>query len=390
MNNEIALNLGEKSYKIRIGAGEINYLPDFLQQKNYSKIFIITDENVARLHLAQLESILQGLNITTIKVASGEQSKSFASLEKTCEEILQQNVDRKSLIIAFGGGVVGDLAGFIASILLRGVDFIQVPTTLLACVDSSVGGKTAINSKSGKNLIGSFYQPKLVICDLNFLATLPQREFRAGYAEALKYGLIDDAEFFDFLDQNLDKIFVIDQNGSQKNFVANKQNSQEILQKTFTGDQKILQKIITKSCEIKARIVSQDEKENGVRALLNFGHTFAHSFENELNYSNDLLHGEAVGIGMLMAAKMSQNLGMIDSATFTIIKNHIEKSGLNFDLRKIRNNWDHKNLIAHLYKDKKTEHQNLTFILLEKIGEAAVKKSVDVGEFAKVLVDFVG
>ncbi|MSP33993.1 MAG: 3-dehydroquinate synthase, partial [Rickettsiales bacterium] len=302
MNNEIALNLGEKSYKIRIGAGEINYLPNFLQQKNYSKIFIITDENVARLHLAQLESILQGLNITTIKVASGEQSKSFASLEKTCEEILQQNVDRKSLIIAFGGGVVGDLAGFIASILLRGVDFIQVPTTLLACVDSSVGGKTAINSKSGKNLIGSFYQPKLVICDLNFLATLPQREFRAGYAEALKYGLIDDAEFFDFLDQNLDKIFVIDQNGSQKNFVANKQNSQEILQKTFTGDQKILQKIITKSCEIKARIVSQDEKENGVRALLNFGHTFAHSFENELNYSNDLLHGEAVGIGMLMAA----------------------------------------------------------------------------------------
>ena len=363
MNNEIALNLGEKSYKIRIGACEINYLPDFLQQKNYSKIFIITDENVAKLHLAKLESILQGHNITSIKVASGEQSKSFAALEKTCEEILQQNVDRKSLIIAFGGGVVGDLAGFIASILLRGVDFVQVPTTLLACVDSSVGGKTAINSKSGKNLIGSFYQPKLVICDLNFLATLPQREFRAGYAEALKYGLIEDKEFFDFLDQNLEKI--------------------------FANDTKILQKIITKSCEIKARIVSQDEKENGVRALLNFGHTFAHSFENELNYSNDLLHGEAVGIGMLMAAKMSQNLDMIDSNTFNTIKNHIEKSGLNFDLKKIRKNWNHQNLTAHLYKDKKTEHQNLTFILLEKIGKAVVKKSVNVGEFTKVVVDII-
>lgn len=398
MNNEIALNLGEKSYKIKIGAGEINYLPKFLQQKNYSKIFIITDENVAKLHLAQLESLLKDHNISSIKVAGGEQSKSFAELEKTCEKILQQNVDRKSLIIAFGGGVVGDLAGFIASILLRGIDFVQVPTTLLACVDSSVGGKTAINSKFGKNLLGSFYQPKLVICDLDFLATLPQRQFRAGYAEALKYGLIDDAEFFDFLDQNLEKIFINDQNGlsdnflandknpSQNNFLANKKNSP----KTFTIDQTILQKIITKSCQIKAKIVSQDEKESGVRALLNFGHTFAHSFENELNYSNDLLHGEAVGIGMLMAAKMSQNLGMIDLATFNKIKNHIEKSGLNIDLKKIRNNWNQQNLANHLYRDKKTENQNLTFILLEKIGKAAIKKSVNIDDFTKIIADFVG
>ena len=361
MNNEIALNLGEKSYKIRIGAGEINYLRQFLEQKNYSKIFIITDENVAELHLTQLINVLQGLNFTTTIVASGEQTKSFASLEKTCEAILQQNIDRKSLILAFGGGVVGDLAGFVASILLRGVDFVQVPTTLLACVDSSVGGKTAINSKFGKNLVGSFYQPKLVICDLDFLVTLPEREFRAGYAETLKYGLIEDKEFFDFLDQNLEKI--------------------------FTKDGQTLQKIITKSCEIKARIVSQDEKENGVRALLNFGHTFAHAFENELNYSNDLLHGEAVGIGMLMAAKMSQNLGMIDSAAFNIIENHIEKSGLNFDLKKIRSNWNQENLVHHLYKDKKTEHQNLTFILLQEIGKAVIRKAVDVKEFKKVLFE---
>jgi len=361
MNNEIAVNLGDKSYKIRIGAGEINHLRNFLTQKNYSKIFIITDENVAKLHLAKLHSVLQGFELTTTIVASGEQTKSFGALEKTCEEILQQNIDRKSLIIAFGGGVVGDLAGFIASILLRGIDFLQVPTTLLACVDSSVGGKTAINSKFGKNLIGSFYQPKLVICDLDFLQTLPAREFRAGYAEVLKYGLIEDKKFFDFLDQNLEKIFL--------------------------KDTKTLQEIITKSCENKARIVSQDEKENGVRALLNFGHTFAHTFENELNYSNDLLHGEAVGIGMLMAAKMSQNLGMIDYAQFEIIKKHIEKSGLNIDLKQIRKNWDQKNLVGHLYKDKKTEHKNLTFILLEKIGQAVIKKGVDEKEFQKIIAE---
>lgn len=359
MNNEIAVNLDDKSYKIRIGAGEIKHLRDFLAQKNYSKIFIITDENVAKLHLAHLQTVLQGFETLITIVASGEQTKSFASLEKTCEEILQKNIDRKSLIIAFGGGVVGDLAGFIASILLRGIDFVQVPTTLLACVDSSVGGKTAINSKFGKNLIGSFYQPKLVICDLDFLQTLPAREFRAGYAEIVKYGLIEDREFFDFLDQNLEKI--------------------------FASDATTLQKIITKSCENKARIVSQDEKESGVRALLNFGHTFAHTFENELNYSNDLLHGEAVGIGMLMAAKMSQNLDMIDSAQFEIIKNHLEKAGLNIDLKKIRSNWNQENLTNHLYKDKKTEHKNLTFILLTKIGQAVIKKGISEKEFQKII-----
>lgn len=359
MNNEIALNLGEKSYKIRIGAGEINFLPDFLQQKNYSKIFIITDETVAALHLQTLRKLLQKFEICDIIVESGEKTKSFASLQKTCEEILQQNIDRKSLIIAFGGGVVGDLAGFIASILLRGIDFVQVPTTLLSCVDSSVGGKTAINSKSGKNLIGSFYQPKLVICDLNFLETLPLREFRSGYGEILKYGLIEDREFFDFLDQNVEEI--------------------------FKNNHEVLQKVITKSCEIKARIVSLDEKEGGVRALLNFGHTFGHAFENELNYSSELLHGEAVGIGMLMAAKMSQNLAMIDESEFNIIKNHIEKAGLNFDLKKIRANWNEENLVGHLYKDKKTENQNLTFILLEKIGQAVIKKSIKPEEFVKVI-----
>jgi len=362
MDNKIRVNLSDKGYDIMIGKGQINYLPEFLKQKKYSKIFIITDENVALLHLKKLQLALNDTENAVITIAGGENSKSFSCLEKVCEEILQQSIDRKSLIIAFGGGVVGDLAGFCASILLRGIDFIQIPTTLLAAVDSSVGGKTAINSKFGKNLIGSFYQPKLVLCDLEFLATLPAREFRSGYAEILKYGLIDDAEFFNFLEENLEKI--------------------------LNYDDKILHQIITKSCEIKARIVGQDEKESGVRALLNFGHTFAHSFEIETNYSDKLLHGEAVGVGMLMAAKMSQNLGMIDFGQYEIIKNHIEKSGLNLDLKKIKNNWDINILASYLYKDKKTENGDLTFILLNKIGEGVIKKSVDVNEFKKVVAEF--
>ena len=363
MNNQITVNLGEKSYNIIIGAGKIDFLPQFLAKNNYSKIFIITDENVAKLHLSKLTAQLSERSFFTTTIANGEQSKNFSTFEKICEEILQQGIDRKSLIIAFGGGVVGDLAGFAASVLLRGVDFIQIPTTLLACVDSSVGGKTAINSKAGKNLIGSFYQPKLVICDSNFLKTLPSREFFAGYAEALKYGLIEDKEFFNFLDENVAKI----------------QNR----------DEKIIEKIIIKSCEVKARIVGQDEKENGVRALLNFGHTFGHTFEIETNYSSQLLHGEAVAIGMLMAAKMSQSLELIDAAQFEIIKNHLIKCGLNIDLKKIKAAWNKENLVKHLYKDKKTEHKNLTFILLNKIGEAFIHKGATAEDFLRIVAEFI-
>lgn len=363
MENKVRVNLGEKSYNIRIGAGQIDYLEQFLQEKNYSKIFIITDENVAKLHLSTLNEKLDNFKATkTLILKPNEATKSFENLKNICEEILAQNVDRKSLIIALGGGVIGDLAGFCASILLRGIDFIQIPTTLLAATDSSVGGKTAINSKSGKNLIGSFYQPKLVICDLNFLRTLPKREFLAGYAEVLKYGLIYDKEFFYFLDKNLEKI--------------------------FTKDTDILQKIIARSCEIKAEIVSQDERESGLRALLNFGHTFAHSFEIEMNYSAKLNHGEAVGIGMLMAAKMSLNLNLIGLEQYEVIKNHIEKSGLDFDLKAINNNWNKENLAKHLYKDKKTEKSSLTFILLDKIGNGIIKKDVEIAEFYKIIDAF--
>ena len=361
MKNKISVALENRSYDIVIDTNSIEYLVEFLSKKNYSKIFVITDENVATLHLPRLEEVLKKTNIAaqTIVTKAGEQTKSFASLSKICEEILAKGIDRKSLIIAFGGGVIGDLSGFVASILLRGIDFIQVPTTLLAAVDSSVGGKTAINSEAGKNLIGSFYQPQLVLCDLNFLKTLPLREVKSGYAEVVKYGFIFDADFFEFLEKNYTKI--------------------------FDFDEQVLQKIITRSCQIKAEIVGRDEKENGERALLNFGHTFGHIFETETKYSSEILHGEAVALGMAMAAKMSQNFKMISESDFLRIKTHLENCGFVTDYKKIRSSWSEENLISHLYKDKKNEGGNLTFILLKKIGAAVIKKSVELNEFKKTL-----
>jgi 3-dehydroquinate synthase len=365
MKNKISVKLSERSYDIVIGANSIEYLAEFLGKKTYSKIFIITDENVAKLHLPRLEEVLQKtkINFQTIIAKAGEQTKSFQYLEKICEEILEKEIDRKSLIIAFGGGVIGDLSGFIASILVRGIDFIQVPTTLLSAVDSSVGGKTAINSKAGKNLVGSFYQPQLVLCDLNFLKTLPLRELRSGYAEVVKYGFIRDEKFLQFLEKNYHKIFAY--------------------------DEEVLEKIISRSCEVKAEIVGRDEKESGERALLNFGHTFGHTFETETKYSDEILHGEAVALGMVMGAKMSQNLGMISENDFLRVKLHLENCGFVIDPKKIRKNWNEKNLVSHLYKDKKNENRNLTFILLTKVGEAVVKKSVELSEFEKVLREFV-
>ena len=360
MFNKVTLNLQEKSYQIIVGSNVIEHLKAFLEINNYNKIIVISDENVVKLHGEKLKNIVQSIDFVIVK--AGENSKSFAVFEKTCEEILQKNIDRKTLLIAFGGGVVGDLTGFCASVLLRGIDFIQIPTTLLAMVDSSVGGKTAINSQAGKNLIGSFYQPKLVLCDIDFLETLPLREFRSGYAEIVKYGFIYDKIFFEFLDENLTEIFA-------KNL-------------------QILQKIITRSCEIKAQIVGRDEKENGERALLNFGHTFGHIFETETNYSDEILHGEAVALGMLMASQMSVDFELINEDEYRKIFNHLHKSGFNLNLKNIRQNWHQENLIKHLFKDKKTENNQLTFILLNKMGEAKIYKKSSLENFLKVLKKF--
>jgi 3-dehydroquinate synthase len=352
--SKIHINLGQNSYDILIGSNISNEITKFLADKNYSKIIIITDQNLAKCHLDNFEKEISKTNLPIKKIIldAGENSKNFVNLEKITEEALNFPIDRKSLIIAFGGGVVGDISGFAASILLRGIDFVQVPTTLLSMTDSSVGGKTAINSNYGKNLIGSFYQPKLVICDLDFLKTLPDRDFFSGYAEVVKYGLIIDAEFFQFLEGNLDKI-------KDKN-------------------PKILEKIIAKSCEIKAKIVAEDEREQGLRRILNFGHTFGHIFETETSYSGEILHGEAVAIGMVLAAKMSQDLGFLKEEGLERIKNHLKKANLPISAFDFREKWDEKSLISHLYKDKKVKNNALTFILLEKIGKFLIKEDVKV------------
>ncbi len=287
MTEIIKVNLANNPYKIFIGSNIIkNYLLNFIKNSSYNQIFIISNNAISHLHYCVISNIIQETKLPNhlILIPDGEEAKSFENFANKMEEIIALKPNRKSLIIAFGGGVVGDFSGFIASVLLRGVDFIQIPTTLLAAVDSSVGGKTAINSKFGKNLVGSFYQPKMVICDLQFLQTLPIRQIKAGYAEVLKYGLIFDEEFFIFLEQNFHQIYQLNHN--------------------------ILTKIIAKSCQIKAEIVSQDEKEQNIRAILNFGHSFAHIFEANSNYSNILLHGEAVALGMAMASKMSLDFNL--------------------------------------------------------------------------------
>lgn len=361
MTNKIKVELGSKSYDIIVESGAISYLDKFIISNNYHKIFIITDENVAKIHLKTVINSISNKKIEQIIIQNGEKSKGFDTLEMICEKILEKNIDRQSLIIALGGGVIGDISGFAASILLRGVDFIQIPTTLLAAVDSSVGGKTAINSRFGKNLIGSFYQPKLVLCDLNFIKTIPSREFKAGYAETLKYGLIKDYDFFEFLDTNYQKIFNFEEN--------------------------YIKEIIIKSCKIKAEIVSLDEKEFSVRAILNFGHTFGHCLEAETQYLDILNHGEAVAIGMLMATKMSVNLGYISEDKFIKIKNHYQKCNLKMNFIDIIPNASVESLKTHLFKDKKIESGNLTFILLDNIGSSLIKKAINVEEFNKV-VDF--
>lgn len=361
----VQVNLEKRSYDIIIGSNIRHNLPDYLNKiGKFSKIFIITDTNVAKLHLNELRTILNQGALThhSIILKSGEKTKDFVNLQHVCDQILKEKIDRKTLLIAFGGGVIGDLTGFTASILLRGIDFIQIPTTLLAAVDSSVGGKTAINSLFGKNLIGSFYQPKLVLCDLDFLQTLSDRDFISGYAEIIKYGLIDDAKFFTFLEENIAEI-------KNKN-------------------PKILKELIVKSCSIKAKIVAEDETEQDKRALLNFGHTFGHIFETETNYSEELFHGEAVGIGMVMAAQMSFKLGLIDKKSVEKIQNHIKKAGLFSSPQEIRQNWNIKNLLDHLYKDKKVKNNKLTFILLKRIGKAFIENNVKEDLFVEVLKEF--
>ena len=315
---------------------------------------IVTDENVARHHLPALEASLAavGRHAGTIVMPPGEATKSFAELGRLSEALLGLKLERGDVIVALGGGVIGDLAGFAASILRRGIRFVQIPTSLLAQVDSSVGGKTGINTPQGKNLIGVFHQPSLVIADTDTLKTLPPREMRAGYAEVVKYGLLGDAGFFAWLEQAHDGI--------------------------FSYDQETLVAAIETSVKAKAAIVARDEHETGDRALLNLGHTFGHALEAWTGYSDRLLHGEGVAIGMCLAFRFSESLGLCPGGTAERVSRHIAATGLPTKLSDIPGGKaDAAELVRLMGQDKKVKDGRLTFILVRNIGEAFVSRDVD-------------
>ncbi len=359
MNKNIKINikLAAHSYDIIIGnkllddSGE--YIAKVVPEK--SKIYIITDSNVAKLYLKPLERSLKkaGFEASSIIIPAGEKSKNFLQLENIINEIFKSRPERKSTIIALGGGVVGDISGFAASILLRGVNFIQIPTTLLSMVDSSVGGKTGINLKYGKNLVGSFYQPKLVLADTSLLRSLPHREFLAGYAEVLKYGLISDKKFYEFLEK----------------------------EKDFSN----ITKMIKTSCEAKAKIVAADEKENDIRALLNLGHTFGHALEGIFGYDGTLLHGEGVAIGMVMAFRFSEYLGLCPKGRADRIEKLLKAKGMKTRASQLKKKITAQQMIKFMQQDKKVSSNKLVFILAKDIGKSFIKKDVSEADLKKFL-----
>jgi 3-dehydroquinate synthase len=350
----VPVTLGKRSYDIVIGEGllaEAGRLVGPLLKRPLTAI--VTDENVARHHLATLEAALHasGIRSTAIGLPAGEATKSFKHLAELCDTLLAAGIERSDRIIAFGGGVIGDLAGFAAAILRRGVGFIQIPTTLLAQVDSSVGGKTGINSAHGKNLIGAFHQPVAVLTDIGLLDTLPARELAAGYAEVAKYGLLGDAGFFEWLEGAAMMI--------------------------MRGDGQARIHAIRKSCEAKARIVAEDETETGVRALLNLGHTFGHALEAATGYSQRLLHGEAVAIGMVQAFRFSERQKFCAPGTAARVARHLKSAGLPVHISEIPGPLPPpQDLVAIMRQDKKAQAGKLTFVLTRGIGAAFIARDV--------------
>jgi len=356
--------LGERSYDIVIGRNQIATLGiRAAALKPAAKATVVADDNVARLHLEAASAALAagGLATSHVVVEAGEGTKSFAGFEAVCEALIAARLERGDLVVALGGGVVGDLAGFAAAVVRRGLDYIQVPTTLLAQVDSSVGGKTAINSKQGKNLVGAFHQPILVVADTALLDTLPPRQFRAGYAEIAKYGLLGDAGFFRWLENNVKEVFA---GGSAREHA------------------------IATSCRMKAAIVSRDERESGDRALLNLGHTFGHALEAAAGYSDRLLHGEAVALGMILAAEFSVRLGVLAPEHAARIARHLTAAGLPVRLADIAGSLpDADRLMELMAQDKKVKRGKLTLILLRDIGAAYISSDIDPARLRAFLVE---
>ncbi|MCA6124683.1 3-dehydroquinate synthase [Bradyrhizobium sp. WSM 1704] len=350
--------LGDRAYDIVIGRGVLRSLGERVAALRPGvRTAIVTDRTVAKHWLEPTEASLAAAGIPTsrIVVEEGEGSKSYATLTEVSEALIAAKIERNDLVIALGGGVVGDLAGFAAAILRRGVDFVQVPTSLLAQVDSSVGGKTGINSPQGKNLIGAFHQPVLVIADTSVLDTLSPRQFRAGYAEVAKYGILGDEAFFAWLEKNHADLF---SGGAAREHA------------------------IATSCRAKAGVVSRDERETGERALLNLGHTFGHALEAATGFSDRLFHGEGVSVGMVLAAEFSAQLGMISPDDAARIARHLSAVGLPTRLQDIagfrqEGLADADALLALMAQDKKVKRGKLTFILLEAVGRAVISNDVE-------------
>ena len=344
----LEVGLGERSYPIHIGSGTIARVGDVLAREGARRAIVVTNDAVAAHWLPALRKSLEARGVASdvVTIPDGESNKNFATLESVITRLLELKAERKTMVVALGGGIVGDIAGFAAAVYQRGMPFVQVPTTLLAQVDSSVGGKTGINHPLGKNMIGAFYQPRAVLIDTQCLATLPKREVAAGLAEVIKYGAIRDAAFFAWLESNIDAL--------------------------VARDATALAHAIHESCRIKAAIVAADEREEGERALLNFGHTFGHAIETGMGYGQ-WLHGEAVAAGMVLAARVSHRTGRIDASDVQRLGALIARAGLptvapglGFD------RW--KTLLA---RDKKVAAGTIRYILLEAIGQAIIATGID-------------
>ncbi|WP_293903770.1 3-dehydroquinate synthase [Phenylobacterium sp.] len=355
MSRTLPVGLGDRAYDVVVGDGLLDVAGRLIAPfQSRGRTAVVSDETVWALHGARLTAALAQAGITALPVivAPGEQTKSFAGLADVSDRLLALELDRGDLVTAFGGGVVGDLAGFAAAIYKRGIDFVQIPTTLLAQVDSSVGGKTAIDTPRGKNLVGAFHQPKLVLADLGVLATLPEREMRAGYAEVIKYGLLGDLAFFEWLEINVAGV--------------------------LAREPAALAAAVARSVEMKAEIVAEDEREQGRRALLNLGHTFAHALEAETGYGDALLHGEAVGVGMALALRFSAAQGLMSGQDAGRAARAIAASGLPTTMQHVPGHpFDAARLVAHMGQDKKAEGGRLTFILARALGDAFVARDVD-------------
>ncbi|MCH8155855.1 MAG: 3-dehydroquinate synthase, partial [Proteobacteria bacterium] len=354
-HERLGVALGARSYDILVGDDLIaeagRHIAPLVTRE---RVFVVTDANLAELHLARLERALTaaGLDCEAVVLPAGERTKDFHHLESLVERLLDLKIERGSTLIAFGGGVIGDIAGFAASVLLRGIDFVQVPTTLLAQVDSSIGGKTAINSRHGKNLIGSFHQPRLVLADTDVLSTLPRRELLAGYAEVVKYGLVSDRDFFTWLE-------------------AHGMN-------VIEGDPDARRQAVLRSCAAKAAVVAADEREAGVRALLNLGHTFGHALEAEAGFGDEFLHGEAVAIGLVMAFELSVRLGFCPAEDAARVRRHLAAVGLPTGLDTPSGRvWSARALLEHMTRDKKVRDGRIVFVLARGIGDAFLSDAVD-------------